>query len=81
MTEVQTFIQRKHRAEQDKNTKKRIKEYLGNCADIKEVIELNLKIKTRNKKVVFINPNNNSNKKVFSKKKTRLIDISERINE
>ena len=75
-------------------TTEQIKEYLGNCADIKEVIELNLKIKTRNKKVVFINPNNNSNKivefinpnnnsnkKVFSKKKTILIDINERINE
>ena len=75
-------------------TTEQIKEYFGDCADIEELIELNLKIKTRNKKVVFINPNNNSNKivefinpnnnsnkKVFSKKKTILIDINERINE
>lgn len=62
-------------------TTEQIKEYLGHCADIDELIELNLKIKTRNKKVVFINPNITSNKKVLSKKKTRIIDISERIND
>lgn len=57
-------------------TTEQVKEYLGHCADIDELIELNLKIKTRNKKVVFINPN----KKVLSKKKTKtkIIDISER---
>lgn len=58
-------------------TNDQIKEYLGHCSDIDELIRLNTELKARNNKVVFINPNNKSNKKVLSKKKTTIIDISD----